>query len=439
MSARAIGDLERGKVARPHARSVVALGTALGGSALAELRAAALPPLPEMPAPRQLPAGEQIFVGRRAELRELLDLMCRRTVGPAVVLVTGAPGSGKTALAVRACQLLAQRYPDGQLYVDLRGGQSPEEATARVLRSLGVPAATLPSEAAGRTALLRSLLHPRRLVLLLDGVTEERQVRALLPGNSGSAVIVSSCEALPGLGVTGRLVLGPLDPGAGQALFRLALGAEAVARQEQAVAELVRLCDGHPLALRILVNQLLSRPHWSPADLADRLRDPAGRLDHLVAGDLSVRASLARAHRRLSPVAVDLLDALAGTAEALAEEDLRCLLGWSPSVTRAAVDELADANLLLAAGPRRWVLPALVRLFVRETAGSCHEVPGAEHPRDQFGLVADPQLVPDPLDVGVHRRLGQAEPAGDLAVGQPGADQPHGLHLTAGQHVRLGG
>ncbi|MBP2479370.1 transcriptional regulator with XRE-family HTH domain [Crossiella equi] len=368
LSSRAIGDLERGKVVRPQERTVDALGRALGDPALAALRGAAAPAPAGAGEPRAVPAGGHFFVGRTEELRKLLDLLCRARSrsGPAVVLVTGAPGIGKTALAVRACELLEQRYPDGRVHVDMRGGLTSADAAARVLLALGVPAATMPTGASGRSALLRSVLRDRRCLLLLDGAAEPAQVRALLPGSPRCAVLATSRTGLRGLGTTGRIVLGPLDPAAGQDVFRRALGERVVGQHLGAVAELTRLCDGHPLALRILLAQLHDQPRCTPSVLAARLRGEATRLDHLVAGELSMRRLFEATCRRLSTGADRLLTALAQVRGDLSVERARLLRKCAPAVARATVAELVDANLVLPAGSGRWALPSLVRLFVRE-------------------------------------------------------------------------
>ncbi|GAA3885501.1 hypothetical protein GCM10022243_57920 [Saccharothrix violaceirubra] len=373
LSARAIGNMERGTVARPHRRSVDSLGAVLGDAALRALRAVAWTPQPLRQVPRQLPPDAESFVGRCAELRELATLVSPapgRRLGPVVVSVSGVPGVGKTAFAVRACQVVGERFPDGQLFVNLQGGMAVDEVAARLLRGLGITGDGLPADIDERAALLRSTLHDRRFVLVLDGVVDERQIRALLPNSAHCLVILTSRRTLTGLNVAKRVVLGALDLGTGLDMLRSTLGPDVVDAQSGAAAEVVRLCGGHPLALRIMINQLASRPHWCLAQLAARLRPESDRLAQLEVGDLSMRAALESVYRQLSvPAATLLLGVARAPGVELTVGLAETLLAGGPLVALRAVDELVDANLVVATGRSRWSLPDLVRLFGREVAG----------------------------------------------------------------------
>ena len=274
LTARTIANLERGRTTRPYRRSVRLLADALmlaaphreelvrasrplvdGGHAPAPERlgqpaASADPPV----APRQLPAAVACFTGRDAELAALTSLLGPGVRAPAVVIsaIGGTAGVGKTALAVRWAHRVADLFPDGQLYVNLRGydpGQpvSAADALARFLRALGVPGQQIPGELEDRVGLYRSRLAGRRVLVLLDNARDGEQVRPLLPGDPGCAAVVTSRDTLAGLVAADgavRLDLDVLPLADAIALLRSLIGPRAD-QDPGAVAELAEIGRAH--------------------------------------------------------------------------------------------------------------------------------------------------------------------------------------------------
>ena len=243
--------------------------------------------------PRQLPAGAGFFAGREAELKELDDLLARpaartgRGLGGAVVIsaVAGMAGVGKTALAVHWARKVADRFPDGQLYVNLRGydaegaAVTAEEVTGWFLVALGVPAAQIPADAQARAGLYRSVLAGRRVLIVLDNARDAAQVRPLLPGGAGCLVVVTSRSALAGLAAAEGarpLRLGPLGAEEGVRLLAARLGPERVAAEPGAVTELVARCGHLPLALAVMAARAAADPGLPLGVLAGQLAGAAG-------------------------------------------------------------------------------------------------------------------------------------------------------------------
>jgi tetratricopeptide (TPR) repeat protein len=335
------------------------------------------------PAACQLPAAVPDFAGRDGAVAEASAVLSAAEPGepPAVRLVgiSGPPGIGKTALAVHLAHRLRPRYPDGQLYAELRGGTPqpahPAAALAWLLGGLGVDGAALPAELDRRAALLRSRLDGRRVLLVLDDAVDAAQVRPLLPGTPGCGVLVTSRRRLVGLPGLHDVSLPLLDPPAATDLLRRGTPDRRTAGDPAAEAEIVALCGGLPLALRIAGSRLAARPHWPPARLRDALRDERRRLDELTAGDLEVRASLAASYRSLSGAAGRLLRGLAaGPPGDIPAWSAAAVLGGAPSGAEAAADELIDARLLEPVLPgRTWTaghlrMHDLTRLFAVEQA-----------------------------------------------------------------------
>ncbi|MFC5747028.1 ATP-binding protein [Actinomadura rugatobispora] len=328
--------------------------------------------------PRQLPAAVRDFVGRDAELALLDD---RLTPGDDVViaLVTGTPGVGKTALAVHAAHRARHRFPGGQLYVDLRGyaaepALAPEQALEGVLHALGVPAGRIPAPPAARSALYRSLLDGRRVLIVLDNAASAAQVRPLLPGAPGCAVLVTGRGDLSGL--TARegarpLELAPLEPAESRALLRRIVGAERVDAEPGAAADLARHCAHLPLALRVAAERAAARPGLRLAGLVREL-DERNRLDVLGADDehTAPRTVLSWSYHALPPPAARMFRLLAlhpgaevspGAATALA--------GAGPGEARRLLDRLVRAHLLEEAAPGgRYRLTGLLRCYAAELA-----------------------------------------------------------------------
>lgn len=336
------------------------------------------------PAPRQLPPDVATFTGRTAELRELDALLSgARADGPATAVgisaIEGAAGIGKTALAVHWAHRVSGRFPDGQLYVNLRGYASgpalrPVAALAVVLRSLGAPAEHVPADLDEASAWYRSRLAGKRVLVLLDNAATAEQVRPLLPGAGGSLVVVTSRNRLSGLVARdgARPVrLGLLQPAESFSLLSRLVGAARVAAEPAAVAELARRCGHLPLALRIAAANLIAHPGQPVAGFAAQLG--AGRLAALaVAGDepATVSAAFDLSYARLPDSTrrmfrqLGLVPGPDVTAEAAAS-----LAGTDPAEARVALERLADAHLVEEHAAGRYVMHDLLRSYAAELAG----------------------------------------------------------------------
>ncbi len=328
--------------------------------------------------PRQTPPDCACFTGREEQIEGLRRSLSAagRSAAPCAAVVTGPPGVGKTALAVHVAHRLRSSFPDGQLYADLRGTAAPPapaELLARFLIALGVDGRTLPREADERTALFRSVLADRRVLLILDDAADEAQVRPLLPGVPGCGVLVTSRRALGGLGVD-HVGLDPLEPESALMLLARLAGHRRVAAEPNAAAEILECCDRLPLALRIAGTRLAMRPHRSLGHLAGLLRPDRRRLDELVLGDLSVRDGLATSYGALPPE-------LRRTFRLLGVLDSPDIAAWICAAAldigvgeaEARIEELVDARLLTLHGAStdggfRYRFGELVRLYARERA-----------------------------------------------------------------------
>ncbi|MFC9243298.1 ATP-binding protein [Streptomyces sp. NPDC057136] len=369
VSVRGIGDLERARRAAPRRRTVAALADGLGlgetdrERLLTAARAGRSPGYSPLGV-HAFPRGIDDFVGREPELvllAELADRAAGRHLStdrhlspgqpepeaatggqtvvagagqpvvaagaeqpaiaaqveqPVVAAVFGPPGTGKTTLALHAARELADRFPDGQLMVDLRGMDdappAPAELMLGVLKALGVADRDLAKAGPrGHPALYRHLLADRRCLLVLDNARDEAQVRPLLPGAGAGMVVVTSRRMLTGLESVHRLPLGELGTAEATAFLTGLVGAERCAADPAALAVVARRCGHLPLALRVAGNWLATRTGWSVRRLADRLAFEERRLDALTAGDLRVSAAFELSYRQLTPAAARLFRRLA--------------------------------------------------------------------------------------------------------------------------------
>jgi len=371
-----------------------------GDPALGITAAATTRPGPEPGVPRQLPSSITHFAGRAGELAALDGLLHGAGRGPrgAVVIsaVAGTAGVGKTALAVRWAHQAAERFRDGQLYVNLRGFDpsgvpvTPDEAIRGFLDALGVPAERVPQGLDAKAALYRSLLADKQVLIVLDNARDEQQVRPLLPAGAGCLVIITSRSRLAGLAVAegARLVaLDVLSQDEARQMLGARLGQRAAAEPD-AVDEITRLCGRLPLALAVAAARAAARPRLPLADLAAMLRDAHGRLDALDVGDpaTNVRGVLSWSVGRLGPAAARMF-ALLGlhpgpdiTAAAAAS-----LAGIEPSAADRALPELAAASLLSEHLPGRYACHDLLRAYAAEHA----EALGADVRRTALGRMLD--------------------------------------------------
>ncbi|MFF8789017.1 BTAD domain-containing putative transcriptional regulator [Streptomyces sp. NPDC015125] len=334
-------------------------------------------------APRLLPRPPARFLGREDQLSALTAVLTDRTTGESpLAVVAGPAGVGKTACAVQWAHLHAGAFPDGQLFADLRGfGEGDEAPPAEILRdfllALGTPPERVPGSAQAASALFRSLVADRRLLVVLDNASSSAQVRPLLPGGPHCATVVTSRSRLDGLVATdwarpvGLQTLGHEE---GAALLGAMLGPERVAEDPAAARELVDLCDGLPLALRAAAAQLTARPRWRLARLAAALRDERRRLALLSAEDTGIAAALRMSVARLSADDARLLSALATSADGHLNASLAAALaGYDPERTQDGLDRLTEMHLVDEEATDVYTISTLTQLFARDERGESGE------------------------------------------------------------------
>jgi transcriptional regulator with XRE-family HTH domain/tetratricopeptide (TPR) repeat protein len=381
VSVRALADLERGRSRGPQRRTVQALAAALrldaAGTRKLE-RAASLgrprprpatepaigqtagsgsgpitgPVVPHVPHVLALPRDLRDFTARGPALARLLALADELDPAhPPVAVICGQPGLGKTTFAVHAAHTLAHRFPDGQFAVDLRGMDPrptpPRDALARLLRALGVADSAVPADTDDRCGLLRSVLHDRKVLLLLDNAADEEQVRPLLAAHGPSLTLVTSRHTLAGLEAIHRTELALLRREEAVELLTRIIGPERVQRESQAARDLAELCGHLPLALRIAGQRLASRPGESIAKLVTQLTSHERRLDTLRAGSLQVRTAFALSYRQLSPAArVVFRRAALAAGPDFSPETVALLADLPLRQAARCTQDLSDAGLL---------------------------------------------------------------------------------------------
>jgi len=331
--------------------------------------------------PSLLPAAVPDFTGRARELRALSAVP--EPVGEPVLVtaIGGTAGVGKTALAVHWARHAAAEFPDGQLYVNLRGfgpasPLSPTEALRAFLDALQVPAARIPATQDGRQALYRRLLAGKRVLIVLDNARDSAQVRPLLPGTPTARVLVTSRNELASLVVSdgaAQIGLDVLSAAEARQLLAQRLGPGRVAAESAAASELIAACARLPLALAITAARAVAHPSFTLAALAAELRDARGRLDALSTGEdtTDVRAVLSWSYQSLQPPAARLFRLLGLhpgpeiTAPAAAS-----LAGLDLSVARRLLRELTRCHLLAEPVPGRFVFHDLLRTYATEQAAA---------------------------------------------------------------------
>lgn len=333
--------------------------------------------------PRQLPADVPGFTGRAQE-QATLDGFVAGDAG--VCLITGTAGVGKTALAVHWAHRAAPSFPDGQLYVNLRGHDrgepvAPGAALAGFLRELGLPPASVPVEPEERAARYRTMLAGKRTLVVLDNADSVEQVRDLLPGTSTSRVLVTSRHRLPGLVARHgalRIELDLLDEAESLALVRRLIGGR-VEAEPQAARELVRRCARLPLALRIAAELAVTRERVELADVVADLEAQPSHLDLLSAGDdeqTAVRTVFSWSFRRLPARAAQAFRLLGiHPGRDVDRAGLAALLDTEDADAYRALDELVRAHLVDERGGGRFGMHDLLRAYAAELAA---DLPPAE-------------------------------------------------------------
>lgn len=337
-------------------------------------------------APAQLPAGTAAFVGRGERIARLDELLSAPvSVGSArVAVIDGGPGIGKTAVALRWAHQVAQRFPDGQMFVDLHGYDEAHQAiTGDVLegflRDLGVPPSAIPGGEEARSRLFRSLLAEKQVLLVLDNAVSSDQVLPLLPTGSGCAVVVTSRQRLSGLSVgTGavHVTLAPLNENESLELLARVGSRQRVEAEPEAAAEIVSHCARLPLALRIAAEYVAANLHLTLQGLAEQLSAEADRLDLLPTADApSLRAVFSWSYRALSPTAARVFRLLGLSATpSISMSGIAALAGAPLAAVRGVVDRLRAAHLVELVEPDYVRLHDLLQAYGHELSHR-HDAP----------------------------------------------------------------
>ncbi|MEO3875793.1 BTAD domain-containing putative transcriptional regulator [Nonomuraea sp. B12E4] len=331
--------------------------------------------------PAELPAEMASFVGRAEEVARASAALAEDGPGPVrICQISGIGGVGKSSLAIRVAHALADRYPAGQLYVNLHGDTpqiapvEPIEALSRFLRSLGLAGSAVPTELEEAAGRFRSLTRGKRMLIVLDNAKDAAQVRPLLPGSATCAVLITSRRMLTSFEGAVQVPLDVLPDADALALLSGMVGKDRIAAEPEAAAEVVRLCGGLPLALCLAAARLAARPSWSVSVLARRLATARRRLDELQADDRAVRASFQTGYQGLKadPDGVAaarmfrLLSLLDGPDIGLPVA--AALADLPKERAQQLLDLLVDARLVQDHAPDRYRLHDLLRLFARERA-----------------------------------------------------------------------
>ncbi|MEV4692853.1 BTAD domain-containing putative transcriptional regulator [Micromonospora chalcea] len=340
---------------------------------------AAAPPGPP-PSPQALPMKPPSLVGRDTTASQLRTI-AEGIADPAgadehagVVLVSGAPGVGKSSFSVSSGYDLADLFPDGQLFVSFDSSDEPPRGSGELIRELlvelGVPLAGVSEDIRERSAALRCALAGRRLLLIIDDVDCAQQVRPLLPGAGRSLVLINSRQRLLDLDVGWRLTLGALDRADAVELLATIAGERRVREQPEVFGRIAAACDRLPLALRIVGSRLVTQPDVALPGFAAHLEDEENRLSELAVGDISVRGSLSVSYQALDVDARRALRALARAGSFITPASAVEILRLPRQQANRMVEHLVQHNLLLPVDSddpgQHFHLPELLRLFARE-------------------------------------------------------------------------
>ena len=405
VSVRTIRDIERGRRATPSSTSIRLLAEALEGRkpqhelvvAAAASRVKRLTatiddgplaaPAGKAPVhPAQLPPTVRDFTGRSDESAALLAVLSATRGGQpgpaAVAAIAGMPGIGKTALALHVAHRVASYYPDGQLFLNLRGMDSPithQAAFYRFLRDLGSapPPHLGSSEYAGH---YQTMLAGKRMLIVLDNAYDSAHVRPFIPSAPGCGVVITSRSRLADLEGCTPVHLGTLADAEARTLLGNIAGPERVAAEPRQADDLLNACAGLPLAVRIVGARLASRPGWNLATLAERLACPGRLLAELRTGDLAVERSLRQSYDGILRIGPQGRSAQAGfvrlgqlSRDTFTLADAKSLMDGTEASAENILELLVDINLIQPSLPGRYQLHHLIRLFsqqlYRESAG----------------------------------------------------------------------
>jgi tetratricopeptide (TPR) repeat protein len=333
------------------------------------------------PIPAQLPHGVPGFTGREPELAALESLAAGQDNAAVVIsAIDGIGGVGKTALAVHFAHRVAAGFPDGQLFVNLRGFDpdqpplAPGDVLAGFVRALGADPSQAPGELEELAAMYRSLLSGRRVLVVLDNAASAGQVRPLLPGTAGCLAIVTSRNTLSSLSARDgarRLTLDLLSPADAVALIGRVAGTERTAADPAAAGKLAQLCGRLPLALRITADRAASHRHLSMTDLADELALEHDRLDALAADDTTtqVRAVFSWSYQALEPASARAFRLLSlHPGPDISTRAAAALIDASIPATRQLLRTLTGGHLLEETARDRYQFHDLVRIYAAECA-----------------------------------------------------------------------
>jgi DNA-binding SARP family transcriptional activator/tetratricopeptide (TPR) repeat protein len=371
-----------------------ALGTDPGPELRALHRAMLRDELPSAPrsapvtTPAQLPPDTPGFAGRETALRHLDEVSGEQSPATRIVILSGTAGVGKTALAVHWAHTVAVEFPDGQLYVNLRGFDPtgspvpPAGALRGFLEALDVPGGRIPTTLEAQVGLYRSLLANRRVLVVLDNARDAEQVRLLLPGAPGRVVVVTSRDRLAGLVVAGAhpLTVDLLDDTEARAMLRRRLGAARIAAEPAAVDEIIGLCARLPLALAVAAARAATHPGFGLAALAGQLRDARGFLDEFSGTDpaTDARAVFSWSYLRLDPAAARMFRLFGlHSGPDIGTRAAASLAGVPAGKARPILSELAHAHLIAEHAPGRYTVHDLLRAYASELV---HEL---ESPADR--------------------------------------------------------
>lgn len=350
-----------------------------------------MPPRASEKAPRNdLPRDLNTFTGRQEELRHLMEAAGNGTTAPVVLAIDGMPGVGKTALAIHLAYRLSSRYPDGQLIAELHGHDpahppvDPGAALEHLLRMLGVPAARIPRDLPGRSALWRAELARRRMLVVLDGARSHDQLYRLLPGAGNCLVIITSRRRLTGLDDVRTLSLEVMPPQDATALFTRIIGPRENLTDADAET-VVRLCGHLPLAIQLVGNRFRHRTAWSGADLVARLAEDHRRLREIRAENREIAAAFDLSFRDLGPRQQHAFRVLGlSPGPDLTADAAAALLGIGREEADALLDGIVDHHLITEHRGGRYRYHDLIRMYAVQLAA---ELPETERDRAVGRLV----------------------------------------------------